>query len=487
MRQLYVTVVFLTLLFSCPIQENLLAEEFKINIAETLNEFSTLDNAENKKRFTLLEEKFKQEEPPSMNLAALYGLHRVYGDGDEDYFRVSVDLLNQIIRAHPDSSDAYALLGFTHVNEMGIGRLFKSWDKPEDIVLRNKAITLFQKSLELNSANEIAYMGLSQITESDDEEIDLLKKTVAINPKLNNVWGELAQKLAINNRYDEAVKVYLLWQSNSPADRDLVEIFVGLGNVFFSKREYSSALSWYEKAVEKKSIMGDAETYDSFMPSTALPMIYYSIAKIYMEIEEWTKSESFFKKALALQPDRVEIRFDLGRLYLQIRRFEQAISEYEQVLSYEEGEENALYNLALAYKGINDLENSRKFFLRYLEAEIDKEGLDSQIWIDRAKAELRAMGIYDFPKSSKELKDNRKETMVVWTMCIALGVFIIGGLVLVIKFKRAGRAIVLAIGAITTAAICIVEANSLAPKTLTGVAWRYTSSSHNQFDSLFST
>lgn len=94
--------------------------------------------------------------------------------------------------------------------------------------------------------------------------------------------------------------------------------------------------------------------------------------------------------SLPEQPEYLPSLLNLGHNYLESGDFRQALAQYEKVLQQDPLEASALYNRALTYHMMGDIEQAEQAFLRYLEH------YRSGKWVFRAIRHLHELGNYSF-------------------------------------------------------------------------------------------
>jgi CHAT domain-containing protein len=146
----------------------------------------------------------------------------------------------------------------------------------------------------------------------------------------------------------QAIEIYC--NRFGSGDSLLAPCYNKLGNYYYYKRNYDSALTCYNRAMElaekKYSNLEDSASY------------LQNIGIIYLELNDYSKAETCFLESLRLKeaiysPDS----HSLGRIYLNLGRFYQGISILEKALIYiEKAEyifssrvEPAHYELGLVY------------------------------------------------------------------------------------------------------------------------------------------
>ena len=75
----------------------------------------------------------------------------------------------------------------------------------------------------------------------------------------------------------------------------------------------------------------------------------------------------FFKTILALNPNKPEIFFYLGRVYSELQDFENSLNYYNKYLDHDKDSINCLINLAILYFNIGNKKNSEQYFKKVIK------------------------------------------------------------------------------------------------------------------------
>lgn len=95
--------------------------------------------------------------------------------------------------------------------------------------------------------------------------------------------------------YDEALQKYLLAETSRP---NLPETSFNLGNVYYKTGDYEDALRSYEKATYSKDIELQSKAY-------------YNTGSVLFRMEKLPEAIQFYKKALELNPDDQDAKFNI--------------------------------------------------------------------------------------------------------------------------------------------------------------------------------
>jgi cytochrome c-type biogenesis protein CcmH/NrfG len=72
------------------------------------------------------------------------------------------------------------------------------------------------------------------------------------------------------------------------------------------------------------------------------------LGNLHMDHERWDEAIRWYREALSLSPDLVDVRTDLGACLVHSGRPAEGLAEFEAVLRQDENHRNALYNRGIA-------------------------------------------------------------------------------------------------------------------------------------------
>lgn len=132
------------------------------------------------------------------------------------------------------------------------------------------------------------------------------------------------------------------------AHRELGELYLQRGELELSIREFRTALKFWS---------GDASTH-------------FSIGEAYRRKKEYELAETHLRRSLAIEPELLDARLNLGVLYLQQERWADAIRENQLLLKEPTflNPARALVNVGWAYYKSDDLEEAESSFRQAVAA-----------------------------------------------------------------------------------------------------------------------
>lgn len=354
--------------------------------------------------------------------------------------------------------EANCIIAKAYLAKLGLAFLFfpiSEWIDKEDIAFREKAIQSIDSAIMINKQSSDAYRIKAELMEGN-EKIELFEKSIQLDSSNNKAWRGLVSELTTKKRYDEALRSVLLWLQNDLTDEYKIEAYLKAGRIFQDKKELGTAVSWFLKAEMLRNSSGKDALDQLYSGSDE---IYSLIAGAYFESKDYSNAETYYRKYLGLRPDASYVRFNLARLYAESGQVESAIVEYNQVLGYDASNTSAIYNLALLYKA-EEPEKAKELFRKYIELKKDLDYDDAKTWVSNAKSQLMSLGVYDFPKSKKELAaEKRAQTESRIQAIVAVSIF---GIIIYLglKFRKITKWIIIVSMLIAVVLICLYEADN---------------------------
>lgn len=247
------------------------------------------------------------------NLAASYLAVKDYQNAQKQY---------QIIYdKNPD--------GFKHFYEYGMAML--NTENPE------KAIEFLEKSIEINSENDSAHLGLAQAYQDlgkNDMSYEQYQIVLKNLPNLNTVRLDYADLLAEMNKNTESLEQYNMYIKAFPND---VKGYEHIANVYLKLKNYDKALENYLTALSKDSSNVD---------------IKKNIANCYHNNKDYANAIKYYDEVLISEPTDFNTRFNKALALHAMKKYDDAITIYKELLN--EKNERAVkdnLNTALVARG----------------------------------------------------------------------------------------------------------------------------------------
>jgi tetratricopeptide (TPR) repeat protein len=147
--------------------------------------------------------------------------------------------------------------------------------------------------------------------------VALVERFLETHPDSLRGWLDLGQSLGQLARYDEAEKAFLKVIELS-GDGPCGAVYGEIGNLYRSKGDFGSAISWYQKQI-------DAE------PAEAVGYLY--LGNILMRQGDFEAAEAAFQASLACDDVCLEeAHFSLGLVNRSLGRLNQAKTYFEKAV-----------------------------------------------------------------------------------------------------------------------------------------------------------
>ena len=182
-----------------------------------------------------------------------------------------------------------------------------------------------------------------------EEAIDELRECVRIKPNKKEYYFHLAKTYELLKKYDLAILEY---KEAINLDEDYWEAFWGLGNTLSENGRLNDAILCYHSAI---AIEPEKEE------------IYLSLGKVYNKLELYNEAIYTFENLLALNPNDIEAKLELEKAfkikkkvqsaelnnlgidYAQKNKFDKAIEKFQKAMLINPEDIEIKYNLAYAF------------------------------------------------------------------------------------------------------------------------------------------
>ena len=182
---------------------------------------------------------------------------------------------------------------------------------------------------------------------------DALKQVVKVKPGLTAAWFNLAYACAGLHKNEEAAAAY---RQTVKLDPDLFEARLNLGILLLQMKDPQGALEHLEKAAALK-------------PDHVRAQLYYGRALALTG--QAGSAEKQLLKVISLDSKQAGAYLDLGQLYLQQKRDQEALGAFEKATELNAALPQAQLGAALAMERLKDPVNAADHFEQYLAATPD--------------------------------------------------------------------------------------------------------------------
>lgn len=326
--------------------------------------FSSLDGADFASKIflsmnnTSKSEKFLKKilELKPDDLEVLTQLASVYS-GQRD-FSSAVTTFKKIIELAPSKDDALYGLGLVYLKMM-------NW---------KEAIPPLAKAVELNPNNKEAYFHIATVYQElkeFDKAAEAYKKFIATNPKqpyeAYNLLGRCQLELG---QYSEAANAFLEALKGIPDD---VNITYKLAQAYEKAGQFDEAAETFVKLAEIDP--DEAKIY------------YNTIINMYNNAKMPEKAAEAARKLVELNPNDSDALFNLGFMFVQMKKYEEAIEMLKRVIELNPGMEYAYLNIGFSYYSLKQYSKAIEAYSKTVE--LFPENPDAWMFLGMSHMQLK--------------------------------------------------------------------------------------------------
>lgn len=201
----------------------------------------------------------------------------------------------------------------------------------------NEAIKNYNKCLELDSKNEMAWVSLAKLytaTGNFQQSINYWKKVIQLNERVDYLI-HLAKNLISIGELNPAQSV-LFRAAEYNESSDVISYYLAL--VAFQQKNFGLAINEVKRSLAEKP---DNNSYRQL-----LAVIHFGAGNFQEAVGEWNK-------IIKLEPGNLKARTDLAVALLGNRYFKEAEMQLEYVLKHNPNEQKALYYKAILLNETN--------------------------------------------------------------------------------------------------------------------------------------
>lgn len=186
-------------------------------------------------------------------------------------------------------------------------------------------------------------------------------------------------------------------------DNDLVDMYLRHGTVYANKGDYSTAISYYDKAIKINPNSYAAHIMRGMMYyymmsyytsvgcfSTAIKIrpnsaeAYNNRGMAFLAYKDYQNAKKDFQKATELDPKQAEPHNNLGLIYAFENNYDKALFYYNKALELNPNNGPSYFNIAKIYEEIYQVDNAIEFYEKAIKV---REGLSSSE-IEKAKSRI---------------------------------------------------------------------------------------------------
>lgn len=279
----------------------------------------------------------------------------------------------------------------------GVGEYYMDKDEYD------KAIEFFRESVQLDDAFTSSKMGLSEALalkgnevlvkdEKPDRAREFFEEALKFNPKNSPAYFGLAEVYTELGDELKAVTNYELALGN---DKDLTELYVPLGILYYQQGEIAKSENLLSKALATGA-SGDSQTqyfvglirYAKGMDKEALEAFnqaktldpanaeaFYYAGETLARMDRNPEAVAEYQKAVTLRPNYFDAWFGMGSVLYEMEKYPESIEAYKQAVRYRNDNIEAYINLGDAYrqtgKNFNEAESNYNLATTFIARKSD--------------------------------------------------------------------------------------------------------------------
>jgi tetratricopeptide (TPR) repeat protein len=273
----------------------------------------------------------------------------------------------------------------------------------------DEAIAAFQKTIQLNPESLLSYCKLGAIHTQQQqwkEAIKAYKIALELDPKSGMIQHHLGHILSKQQKWDEAITYYRKAIELSP---DSAVVYLHWGEALTQLQQYKEAIAKYQKALELdpnfelvlqqlgKTFLQWGQEYEeqekwsaaveiyrkAIQANVTLPQIYETLGDalekagtldvqevyhVYKQAFDLDKNNAELgQKALKIQPENIDLIYQVGKALSQNNKQDQAIKLYRNIQRSELKDTQSYLKLGEAFVKANDLKEGINYYKKALE------------------------------------------------------------------------------------------------------------------------
>jgi Flp pilus assembly protein TadD len=208
------------------------------------------------------------------------------------------------------------------------------WRTVVEVGYWKNGLTLFQRAIELNPNNEMAWLNLGHEYENNannDKAITCYTKSVTINDRFDLGWLHLGKARVLKKDYPGAISAFQTALSTTWFSGDKAPIYTYMGDAYSDLGQYGQAIIDYQ---------------NSLGVVTNQPDVLAKLGQTYIKTGQSNQAGAAFQNAINLDNDNSDAHLGLAMLQQKEGRDAEAIGHYKKVVELDTNIVIALNNLA---------------------------------------------------------------------------------------------------------------------------------------------
>ncbi len=180
-----------------------------------------------------------------------------------------------------------------------------------------------------------------QIISFQETLLEATKTTPTTREKLSDSYGTMGEIYHAYSLLEPAKESYINASRLSPKNFKWLHL---LGKLSFQQNDYYDAIDYFKKSQNLRP---------DYLPT------YINIGNTYLELDLLDIAKENFDQALKISKDNPAALYGLGQIEYSKRNFAGAVKYFEQVLKILPDANRVHYSLAIAYRGLNNIEKAK--------------------------------------------------------------------------------------------------------------------------------
>lgn len=253
-------------------------------------------------------------------------------------------------------------------------------------------------------------LGLKAWNEEDSETaIENFKMATMIDPQKPESFLNLGFAYQSQERYDEALKAYYRVFELQPEN---LPVKVSAGSIYLNRGEFDKALDLFQKILEQDPTQKDALwrltlTYERMAQERKADLESADTHDDSLRINEEVRSILdqaivVYNQAIEAYPEEKDFYYYLGILYFRdLQNYHAAVPLFQKAAELDPNDVNIWYNLATAQLALDDLEGAQPSLERVIELEPENSMAWYQLGIIYIKKGMKSEGEEAFKKAEE--------------------------------------------------------------------------------------